>query len=120
MWEVAEQLRSARGSATVTEQIWSEAWLLVTGSKHVGIRPEIEAASRAAHARMKEAAEHVPSLVSSQTSPREKRDPNTPDGRRFNRGTPPIRKPGDTAPYHRAAGFAAAETARQNNAKKDD
>jgi hypothetical protein len=104
----------------VTEAIWAEAWLLVTGSRHVGIRPEIEAASRAAHARMKDAAEHASSQISSQTSPREKRDPNAPDGRRFNGGTPPRRRPGDTAPYHAAAGFAAAETARQNTAKKDD
>jgi chemotaxis protein histidine kinase CheA len=120
VWGVAEQLRSARGLAVVTDALWGEAWLLVTGTAKVGIRPEIEAASRVAHARMKDAADNPASLVTSQTSPREKRDPNAPDGRRFNGGTPPRRTPGDTAPYHRAAGFAASETARQNNAKKDD
>jgi hypothetical protein len=45
VWEVADALRSARGSV-VTEQIWAEAWYLVTGCKTVGIRPEIEAQSR--------------------------------------------------------------------------
>lgn len=57
VWEVAEALRSARGAAVVSDQIWADAWYRVTGSKTVGIRPEIEAASRAAQARMKAAVE---------------------------------------------------------------
>jgi hypothetical protein len=113
VWKVADALRSARGSATVTEQIWGEAWLLVTGSKHVGITPEIEALSRDAMARMKDAADSGKSQVESQMSPRVERDPNTPDARRFNGGNPPRRTPGDTAPYHPVAKAAAAETARR-------
>lgn len=119
VWEVAEALRSARGLPVVSDALWAEAWLLVTGSTKVGIRPEIEAASRSARQLMKDAVEHPLSLVESQTSPREKRDPNAPDGRRFNGGTPPRRTAGDTAPYHPAAGFAASETARQNATQKD-
>jgi hypothetical protein len=119
VWEVAEALRSARGSAVVTEAIWSEAWLLVTGSSTVGIRPEIEAASRSARQLMKDATSNSLSLVESQMASREKRDPNAPDGRRFNGGTPPRRAPGDTTPYHLAAGFAASGTARQNATQKD-
>jgi hypothetical protein len=119
VWEVAEALRSARGSQYVTDPIWAEAWLLVTGSTKVGIRPEIEAASRSARQLMKDAVDNPLSLVESQMSPREKRDPNAPDGRRFNGGTPPRRTAGDTVPYHPAAGLAASETARQNTAQKD-
>lgn len=119
VWTVAESLRSARGSATVTEQIWGEAWLLVTGSRHVGITPEIEALSRAAHARMKAAADGDSSLVESQTAPSVRRDPSAPDGRRFNGGTPPVRTPGDTQPYHPVAGRAASDTARQHAARED-
>src|SRR5690606_11659011 len=51
VWAVADALRSARGSAFVTEQIWAEAWLLVTGCKTVGITLDIEARGRAQQAR---------------------------------------------------------------------
>ncbi|MFJ7998992.1 hypothetical protein ACIQ7D_17850 [Streptomyces sp. NPDC096310] len=103
VWDLAEALRSARGAASVTEQIWSEAWQRVTGSKAVGIDAEIEATSRAAEARM-QTVTSAPiigafSLIESQKGPRSKRDPNAPDGRRNNGGTPPRRRAGDTAPY---------------------
>ncbi|MFP8944721.1 hypothetical protein ACLIYM_25260 [Streptomyces fenghuangensis] len=112
VWEVAESLRSARGSAVVTEQIWSEAWWRVTGCKQVGVTPEIEAQSRAAQARAKVAGD-VPiigdfSQVDSQKERRPKKDPNALDGRRFNGGTPPRRTPGDTAPYSPIARKQAA------------
>lgn len=119
VWKVAEALRSARGLPVVSDALWGEAWLLVTGSTKVGIRPEIEAASRTARQLMKDAVDNSLSLVDSQMSPREKRDPNAPDGRRNNGGTPPRRTPGDTAPYHPAAGFAASDTARRNTARED-
>ena len=103
VWKVADALRSARGAAFVTEQIWGEAWYLVTGCKTVGITLDIQAQSRAQQARVK-AATDVPiigdfSLVDSQMAPRRKKDPNIPDGRRNNGGTPPRRTPGDTQPY---------------------
>jgi chemotaxis protein histidine kinase CheA len=102
-WEVADALRSARGSAFVTEQIWAEAWFLVTGCKTVGITLDIEARARAQQARVKTATE-MPiegpmSLLASQMGPRPKKDPDAPDGRRNNGGTPPRRRPGDTQPY---------------------
>ena len=104
VWNVADALRAARGSQYVTEQIWGEAWFLVTGCKTVGIRAEIEAQSRAAQAHMRTVTEAPVlgsmSLVNSQRPPREKRDPNAPDGRRNNRGTPPVRRSGDSAPNH--------------------
>ncbi|MGW7726239.1 hypothetical protein ACWGJ6_23255 [Streptomyces canus] len=107
VWKVANALRAARGSRYVTEQIWAEAWYLVTGCKTVGIRPEIEAQSRAAQAHMRTVTEAPVlgslSLIESQKGPRTKRDPNTPDGRRNNGGTPPVRRPGQTAPYTEAA-----------------
>jgi chemotaxis protein histidine kinase CheA len=107
VWAVADALRSARGSAFVTEQIWAEAWLLVTGCKTVGITLDIDARARAQQARVKAATE-VPiigdfSLVESQKGPRAKKDPEAPDGRRNNGGTPPLRRPGQTAPNHPAA-----------------
>lgn len=104
VWEVADALRSARGSGFVTEQIWSEAWLLVTGCKTVGIRAEIEAQARAAQAHMRTVTEAPVfgslSLIESQKGPRAKKDPDTPDGRRHNSGTPPVRRPGQSAPNH--------------------
>jgi hypothetical protein len=121
VWEVAEALRSARGAAVVTDAIWSEAWYRVTGSKVVGIRPEMEELSREALARMKAAlgvtVSDGSSQVESQKEPRQKRDPNAPDGRRFNGGTPPRRVPGDTAPYSKIARTQAAieQTAREGN-----
>lgn len=118
VWNVAEQLRSARGSAVVTEQIWGDAWYLVTGSKRVGIDADIEAAARAAQTRMKAAAE-LPILgdfaqVGSQKAPRAQKDPNAPDGRRFNGGTPPRRVAGDTQPYTAAA---KREASREQTSK---
>ncbi|MFE9003120.1 hypothetical protein ACFYOY_13405 [Streptomyces sp. NPDC007875] len=102
VWEVAEALRSARGSATVTEQIWADAWHLVNGTRKVGITAEIEADARTAEARMKTVTE-MPILgdlsqVESQRGRRAKRDPEAPDGRRNNGGTPPLRRPGDSRP----------------------
>lgn len=98
VWEVAEAMRSARGLPFVTEAIWSEAWYRVTGSKVVGITPEIESGSKAAAARMKNASE-MPILgpfaqVESQKGPHA----DGVDGRRFNGGTPPRRVAGDTQP----------------------
>ncbi|MFF2852647.1 hypothetical protein ACFVT5_41100 [Streptomyces sp. NPDC058001] len=112
VWEVADALRSARGSQYVTEQSWAEAWLLVTGCPKVGIRPEIEAQSRAAQAHMRTVTDAPVfgslSLIDSQKAPRAKRDPNAPDGRRSNGGTPPVRRAGDTQPYSTVAKKQAA------------
>ena len=121
VWAVADALRSARGSAFVTEQIWAEAWLLVTGCKTVGITLDIEARGRAQLARVKAATE-VPiigdfSLVDSQKAPRPKKDPNTPDGRRNNGGTPPVRRAGDSQPNHPIARTQAR--IEQTTEKKD-
>lgn len=107
VWEVADALRSARGSAFVTEQIWAEAWLLVTGCKTVGIRAEIEAQARTAQAHMRTVTD-MPvmgpqSLISSQIKTRQKKQPGSPDGRRSNGGTPPVRRPGDTPRYSEVA-----------------
>ncbi|MFD8949441.1 hypothetical protein ACFV0B_11360 [Streptomyces xanthophaeus] len=98
VWAIAEAMRSARGLPFVTEAIWSEAWYRVTGSKVVGVTPEMEAQSKAAQVRMKTASE-MPILgdfsqVESQKGPRV----DEGDGRRSNGGTPPRRVPGDTQP----------------------
>jgi hypothetical protein len=120
VWEVADALRAARGSAFVTEQIWAESWYLVTGCKTVGIRAEIEEQSRAAQARMRTVTEAPVlgslSLVNSQKGPRPKRDPNAPDGRRNNGGTPPVRRPGDSKPHHP---IARAQARVEQTAQKD-
>ncbi|MFJ9037963.1 hypothetical protein ACIRF8_15390 [Streptomyces sp. NPDC102406] len=103
VWRVADAIRSARGSAFVTEQIWAEAWYRVTGFKQVGVDLDIDAQTRAADARAK-TAEQMPvlgprSLVESQIKRRTQKDPDAPDGRRNNGGTPPRRVPGDTPSY---------------------
>jgi hypothetical protein len=107
VWALADSMRSARGSQYVTEQIWADAWYRKTGSKTVGITVETEAETRAAQARMKTATE-LPiegplSLINSQIKGRQKRDPEAPDGRRHNGGTPPVRRPGDTQRYSEVA-----------------
>ncbi|MEU9218863.1 hypothetical protein AB0D47_20205 [Streptomyces sp. NPDC048376] len=121
VWEVADALRSARGSQYVTEQIWAEAWVLVTGCTKVGIRPEIEAQSRAAQAHMRTVTEAPVlgslSLIESQMSPRRKKDSNAPDGRRNNGGTPPTRRAGDTQPYSTPAKNQAAIAKTESAAK---
>jgi chemotaxis protein histidine kinase CheA len=122
VWKVAEAFRSARGSQYVTEQIWADAWYRVTGSKVVGITPEIEELSQAAQFRMRAVTE-APirgslSLLDSQMASRAKRDPSAPDGRRNNGGTPPRRRPGDTQPYSPIARKQASiEQMPQNDAK---
>ncbi|MEU7032708.1 hypothetical protein ABZ958_03355 [Streptomyces sp. NPDC046237] len=126
VWAVADSLRSARGLPVVNDALWSEAWYRVTGSKVVGITPEIEAQSKAAQARMKVATD-VPiigdfSQVSSQKDPRPKKDPDAPDGRRFNGGTPPRRTAGDTPAYSSIAKRQAAleqTSAARNSASEE-
>lgn len=100
VWAVADALRSARGSQYVTENIWGEAWLRVTGCKTVGITLDIETASRVQQARVKALTE-MPiegplSLVNSHRPSSAKKDPDAPDGRRNNGGTPPLRRSGDS------------------------
>jgi phage-related minor tail protein len=122
VWKVADAMRSARGSQYVTEQIWAEAWHRVTGCKTVGIRPEIEALSRAAQARMRNVTD-MPiegefSLVDSQRPAKPKRHPNAPDGRRNNGGTPPRRTPGDApAPHPIARNQARLERTEKKDSK---
>lgn len=123
VWNTADALRAARGSQYVTEQIWAEAWYRETGSKVVGITPEIEARSKAAQARMKTATD-VPifgemSQVDSQKAPRAKKDPDAPDGRRFNGGTPPRRTKGDTPAYSPLAKTQAALEQASNAASEE-
>jgi hypothetical protein len=107
VWAVAESMRSALGSQYVTEQIWADAWYRKTGSKVVGVTPEIEAESRAAQAHMRTVTEAPVlgslSLVNSQRPARQKKDPEAPDGRRNNGGTPPRRRTGDSQPPHPVA-----------------
>lgn len=126
-WKVAEALRSARGSQYVTEQIWGDAWHLVNGTRKVGITAEIEAGARTAEARMKTVTE-MPILgdssqVESQRGRRPKRDPETPDGRRNNGGTPPLRRPGDSQPNSpiakKQAALEQAASATKNAAHGD-
>src|SRR5690606_2126932 len=112
VWKVAEAMRSARGSQYVTEQIWADAWYRVTGSKTVGITPEIEELTQAAQFRMRAVTE-APirgdfSLVESQKVTHSKKDPDAPDGRRNTGGTPPVRRPGQTSPLHPIARKQAA------------
>ncbi|MFE2563075.1 hypothetical protein [Streptomyces mirabilis] len=121
VWAVADALRSARGSQYVTEQIWAEAWTRVTGCKTVGITLDIESQSRAAQARMQTVTD-TPiigefSLIESQKGPRAKRDPNAPDGRRNNGGTPPVRRAGDSAPY---APIARKQASIEQTTEKKD
>ncbi|MDH6224340.1 hypothetical protein [Streptomyces sp. MJP52] len=124
VWDVADAMRSARGSQYVTEQIWADAWYRVTGCKTVGITPEIEAQSRVAQARMTTAAE-LPivgplSQVTSQMESRPKKAPGEPDGRRNNGGTPPRRRPGDTQPYSPIAKKQASLEQAAARASKED
>jgi hypothetical protein len=57
------------------------------------------------------------SLIESQKAPRAKRDPNTPDGRANNGGTPPVRRAGESAPLHPVARKQAR--IEQTTEKKD-
>lgn len=121
VWKVADAVRSARGSQYVTEQIWAECWHRVTGCKTVGIRPEIEEQSRAAEARMRTVTD-APVLgslsqINSQRPPREKKDPDAPDGRRNNGGTPPRRVSGDAPPR---SPIARTQARLERTAEKKD
>lgn len=123
VWKVAEALRSARGLPVVSDALWGEAWLLVTGSTKVGIRPEIEAASRTARQLMKDAVDNGYAQVESHRPPVTKRDSNAPDGRRFNGGTPPRRTPGDsqpTSPIARTQARLERTASTQRDATRED
>ncbi|MEU0783506.1 hypothetical protein ABZ341_18270 [Streptomyces sp. NPDC006173] len=123
IWETAEAMRSARGSQYVTEQIWADAWYRKTGSKLVGVTAEIEAESRAAQAHMQTVTEAPVlgslSLIESQMPSRRKKGSNTPDGRRGNGGTPPVRRPGDTRSYSPLANKQAAIAGTESAARDE-
>lgn len=119
VWDVAEAMRSARGFPFVTDQVWSEAWYRVTGSKVVGVWPELEASSREAQARMKAASEGPSPQVESQMPTPAEKGPHALDGRRFNGGTPPRRVPNDTPRYSIQARTVASLAALQNPASEE-
>jgi hypothetical protein len=119
LWEKADAMRSARGLPVVTDQLWADVWYRFTGSKTVGVTPEMEAESKAAHDRMKAALGGSSAHVESHRPSTATKDPDAPDGRRFNGGTPPTRRPGDSAPPSRIA-RTQARLERTNDTTRED
>jgi hypothetical protein len=122
VYKHARRIAAALSETTVTPQIWRRAWDDMHGTA-VGDTAEMIAARVAAKAAAKKAAqapdgtpaEGAKPQVESQMPPAEKRPAKDAkkgaDGRRNNGGRPPIRRAGDTAPYHQLARVAARHSA---------
>ncbi|MFI9331974.1 hypothetical protein ACIGZJ_31085 [Kitasatospora sp. NPDC052868] len=114
VWAVAVARRTATGSPAVTEQIWAAAWEVIHGTKEIGVTAEIRAQLVAARAAMQEAGQGLEKAAKPQVeSQTPRRDPDAEDGRKYNGGTPPRRRPGDTPPY--AAGVGKVASAQGAN-----
>lgn len=113
-WKYATKLAVAMGETTVTEKVWERAFDVMHASKPSETAAEIRlrnAALRRVEAARSEAPGNRPVKVTNG-----QRVIQTP--RSSYKPVPPVRKPKDTPPYHRAAGRAHSDLLRRSNAIK--
>lgn len=113
-WKYAVKLASAMGETSVTQRVWERAFDVMHASKPSETAAEIRlrnAALRRVEAARSEAPGNRPVKAA-----KGQRVIQTP--RSSYKPVPPVRKPKDTPPYHRAAGRAHSELLRRSNAAK--
>ncbi|MFE7566233.1 hypothetical protein ACFU76_04605 [Streptomyces sp. NPDC057539] len=114
VWEHALKLAADLGESTVTEAIWKRAKLDVDGALP-GESAEVLRMRNAAEMRVEAARQKKPVSGVARTKSSQQ-GIQTP--RSTYRPVPPVRKPKDTPPYHRAAGRAHGELLRRSTTAK--
>ncbi|QQN79736.1 hypothetical protein [Streptomyces sp. XC 2026] len=123
VWTHALRLAAALGETTVTEAIWRQAHIDIEGAEPgedaATLQVRNNAARRVLAARSTAPGERPIKVTSPQLVPQIPRGSNKGSGRGSKTGPKVrgVRRPGDTAPYSKAARKAAAETAREAAAK---
>ncbi|MFE0107480.1 hypothetical protein [Streptomyces sp. NPDC059009] len=123
VWKHAVKLAAALGETTVTEAIWRQAHIDIEGAEPgedaATLRVRNTAARRVLAARSEAPGERPIKVTSAQRVPQIPPVSNKGSGRGSKTGPKVrgVRRPGDTAPYSKAARTAAAETAREAAAK---
>ncbi|MFJ8208117.1 hypothetical protein [Streptomyces sp. NPDC096033] len=136
--ELAEQLVSAEAFGALDfEEAFANAWEIKYGTRELGLKPALHAerhASRKSYAdaldiangspvsirsRLLEMLHHTPSGASSEPTKPQRATQIPPSTGTPSKGprkapVPPVRRKGDSIPFHRVAKVAAAETARQS------
>ncbi|MEU3528848.1 hypothetical protein AB0E62_34205 [Streptomyces sp. NPDC038707] len=115
VWEHALKIAAALGETTVTEAVWKRAHRDVEGADPAE-SADIIRMRNAAELRVEAARQKKPVNALSKTM-NAQRAIQTP--RSNYRPVPPVRRPGDTPRYSRAAGRAHGDLLRQKNAAKD-
>jgi hypothetical protein len=117
-WKYALRLASAQGEIGVTEAVWERAWDDLHAAKP-GVTANSISARNAAAQRLSRVLERAPENTPSKTTNAQRAiQIKSPSRRSSYRPVPPVRKTGDTPPYHRAARLANGETKRRINAAK--
>ncbi|MEU1419218.1 hypothetical protein [Kitasatospora sp. NPDC005751] len=121
VWERAVALAAALGELHPSDATWKRAWDDVEGAT-LGDTAASIATRVAAKAAVKDAANdpakqgekvEKPQVESQMAAPAKSTRVRTPDGRRNNGGTPPVRRAGDTLGYSPVARRAMSLAARQ-------
>lgn len=117
-WKYALKLAVAMGETTVTESVWDRAWDDLHAAKP-GVTANSISTRNAAAVRMQRVLERDPAGTPSKTTNAQRAiQINKPQRTSSYTPVPPVRKPGDTPPYHRAARRAHGEAKRRMNAAK--
>ena len=120
VWEEAVKIAAAVGSTTDDPAVWERAYRNIKGCEP-GESIESITARNKAEARVQAALTGAPvNTVSKTTNAQRAIQIKTSARRSSYRPVPPVRKPGDTQPYHPAARRAHGETKRRINAVKKD
>ena len=120
VWKEAKKIAAAVGETTVTDTVWARAYRNIEGCDP-GESIESISSRRAAEKRVEAALTGTPvNTLSKTTNAQRAIQIKNPSRRSSYRPVPPVRKTGDTPPYHPAARRAHGETKRRTNAAKKD
>jgi hypothetical protein len=120
VWPEAVKIAAAVGSTVDDDAVWVRAYRNIKGCDP-GESIESITARRAAEKRVEAALTGTPvNTLSKTTNAQRAIQIKNPSRRSSYRPVPPVRKTGDTPPYHPAARRAHGETKRRTNAAKKD
>lgn len=120
VWKHALKIAAAVGEATVTEAVWRRAHRDIEGTDP-GESAEVIRARNVAETRVEAARQNTSVNAAAKVKTSQAAiQMRTPRTRSSYRPVPPVRQPGDTPRYHRAARIAASDAKRRADSRQKD